>query len=161
MATATASSPSQVADAITDYIASRLEAALSDYMTEKQANMWQIISVPVQYMDAFGRLSIANRRRPQPIGPLPGPGATQRTPPQRLIVRSKKGESPRKEFGNYYESMKVVVRRQGDVIVGELGTDIRDGRATRLEFDLDRPHFRTIYARMRQELPGALMRYMQ
>ncbi len=152
-------SVSGVSDAITAKVSRDLEAAMSDYMTEKQAEIRTMISVPVQY-SAIRGLAFRGVSKPRPIGPLPGPGALAAGRATGRITRSKTGEPPRKEFGNYYESMKVVVRNEGDKIVGVLGTDIKDGRAPVLEFTLNRPHFRTIYARMRSDVISGLKGYL-
>lgn len=151
---------SDVSERITAHVASKLEAAMSDYMGEAQAQIRDLISVPVQYMSASGQLSLQGRRRPHRIGAQPGPGLLARTPPQRLIVRSKQGEPPRKEFGNYYESMKAVVTNDGNRVIGVLGTDIRDGRAWKLELGLNRPHFRPMYQRMRNECVSKIKGYL-
>lgn len=120
----------------------------------QQAEMRQLISVPVQYVP----LGTSTRQRPGQSGSRPGPGLTQRDTGAGgihlttvngktvVVVRSKRGEPPRKEFGLLYKSMTTETVVEGDTITTRMGSDDDiAGYSASLEDRLKRPHFQTVF----------------
>lgn len=140
-----ATSPDVLAATCTRDLVAALRPAMEDLGKEMQLEMRELISVPVQYV------AVGSTRppRPNPIGSKPGPGLTQRPGAGHAVVRSKRGEPPRKEFGFLYKSMTTDTTVSGSRVITRMGSDDSiAGYAEPLEEQLDRPHFRTIFERV-------------
>lgn len=70
------------------------------------------------------------------------------------VIRSKQGESPRREFGNYQKTWTHRTTRNSDVIRGSAGTDSFLGPI--LEKKLKRPHAQPAAAALRSEVVAKL-----
>lgn len=140
-----ATDPAILAAEMTRDLRAALRPAMESLGRDMQADMRQLISVPVQYVNAgSGRPA-----KPKPIGNRPGPGLTQRAGVGKAVVRSKRGEPPRKEFGFLQKSMTTDTVDEGDGVTARMGSDtsIAD-YAERLEERMSRPHFATIFERV-------------
>jgi hypothetical protein len=75
----------------------------------------------------------------RPVGRTGGPrGGT-------ILVRSKRGEAPRRDTSNYRDSWVSFQARNGDRIEAELYSDVPYGPI--LENKLNRPHFEPVFRR--------------
>lgn len=140
-----ASSPNAFASRIVAAMREDFQQPMRALAKDMQAEMRDLISVPVQYVP------VGSSRPPKPkrIGNKPGPGLTQSPGLGHAVVRSKRGEPPRKEFGNLYKSMTYEVAYVGSGIAARMGSDISIADyAERLEEQMDRPHFETIFRRV-------------
>jgi hypothetical protein len=154
------SDPAQFAAAVVSRLATALRPAMDSLGEDMQAEMRQLISVPVQYVDPDGGSRPA---KPAESGSRPGPGLTFRDKGSpgiyhttvggklKRVVRSVPGEAPRKEFGLLYKSMvtRTVVGRDRISTFLESDPDIAD-YSVYLEDKLNRPHFETIFERVQR-----------
>lgn len=143
---------SECTDAVMEYLGRRLSAASNASAAVWAEQLRESVSVPVQYLSPLGRQPRTGK--PAPIGARPGPGKTSRRPPQALIIRSSPGEPPRKEFGDYYDSITHETTREGDLVITRIGSRL-PGRGPWLEFGTDkiapRPHFAPLHEQLKSE----------
>jgi hypothetical protein len=141
-----ATDPATLAADMTADLRSALRPSMESLGRDMQSDMRDLISVPVQYV-AHGS---GRPAKPKRIGNKPGPGLRSRPGLGHAVVRSKRGEPPRKEFGLLYKSMTTDTVNEGDGLTARMGSDtsIAD-YAERLEERMQRPHFATIFERVK------------
>lgn len=155
--------PTEFANRIVSAMVDDFRPAMESLGADMQSDIRELISVPVQYVNPGS----ARPAKPKRIGNRAGPGLVQRDAGAggvhftlvggrlKKVVRSLRGEPPRKEFGFLYKSMTTSTAVEGNRVITEMGSDpqiltsgVKGNRvdySVILEEKLKRPHFSTIF----------------